>query len=225
MDLKKVYDFLESQDGGTEMVDVIKGELFTSRQADKKYRDLKKDYEDVKGKFDEVKPLIEFASENKLNVDSLKGLIDNSRKDETELDKVLREFDILKSENKQIKESLQEKEKKAQDLEKQNNATKLKDVFRKEMGNIIPKILDNELDAFINRGDISFDSEGQPKGKIDGEFFDVKSFAERYTAKNPEFISSNKGLGNEHSSANPGSDGGYGDKSEKELLSEVIKSI
>ena len=192
--LKDVYDFLE-ESGKADMVDVLKGELSEIGVLSKKKGELKNQLDEANKTIESMNPFMKLINDEKLDADGLSGLIKKSREGETEIDTFRRELESYKNQVNDLTNTLKDRDTKLKETEREKNQATLKDIFSKELGSIIPKIRDNELSAYISRGDIMYDSENKAVGKIDGVLYEPKQFAEKYIAANPEFVSKVDGAG------------------------------
>lgn len=219
--LKDVYDFLE-ESGKGEFVNVVKGELSEITTLSQKKGEYKNKFEESQKTLESFNPFMKIINNEKLTVESIADMIKKSRDGESDLDAFRRELDSYKNQVSDLTKTLSDRDKKLKETEREKNNATLKDIFSKELGSIIPKIRDNELSAYINRGDIMYDSEGKAVGKIDGVLYEPKQFAEKYIAANPEFVAKVGGAGSESGNTFTGKTKDWGDSSSNNLIGEGL---
>jgi hypothetical protein len=193
--MKKVYDFLEESEEGKGLISIIKGELSEVSDTGKKLRDAKRDLEDLQKVVDASKELIDMAKAEGITADSLKTMVENSRKGESDTDVLRREIKQLQDARAEDKRIAKEADERANKLTQETNNTKLKNTFAEAIGNINDRIKNADIDLAISKGDIKFDENGEATGLYKGEWLDKKTFSEKYRADNQDFIQGPNGAG------------------------------
>ena len=223
MDRKSFYDAIEKVEGGAELLEFAKSEFTQIGGVEKSLRDTKDLLDAANNQLDSFKGIIDVAKSNNLDAEGLKGMIDKSREGETDIQKLTRVVEDLQRDNKTLRTEIADEKASKTKLEEEKINNDLKKKFKEHLGNVIPKILDSELDSMVSKKSIYFDTEGKPVGEIEGKAYDPKRFAEQYTAKNPEFLIKKGGAGSKHTEYK-GTDNGWEGERPNNLIGMGLKS-
>ena len=184
---KELYDFLE-ENGKADYVNVIKNELKEGVENGGKYRDAKRDLEAAQKVIEEFAPFGELIKAENLTVESIGEALKKSRAGETDLEKFRRELDTYKSQVSTLTKTLEERDSKLTEAQKKAKQTELKGVFAKVLEPLNPAVREMLLENSLANQTIMYDTEGQPKGQIDGVYYEPKQFGEKFIAANPDLV-------------------------------------
>ena len=224
MGLKEVYDFLE-ENGKSDLVEIVKNENKLKAEFESKYTATRKDLNSIKDSLESKKSILDIIERESIDSDGLKGLIDKSRSNESDLDKALRRIDALEQEKVQDKKDKEEAEARERKLAREQKISSIRKEFSDHAKSIDPDYLEAKLDSFEKRGILKIDDNGQGIFERDGEAVSIKEAAEKFVSENHNFV-----VGRDGARSNPGNnfsktDGGYGEKNETEILTDFISSL
>lgn len=226
MDRKSFYEALEAMgDGGEALVKFAKGEFEKIGEKDKNYRDTKKSLDSLESDFAKYKDILEVISSERLNKDSLNNIITKSREDESQIDKVQRELEILSSKYETSQSDIKQRDVQLAEANRDKVNTTLKEVFTKALPNVNAKILDKHLKLEIAEGNLAMDENGEPVGKYNNTYLNPKTYAEQFIKDNPEFLNTKSGPGSKQTNGHVSNDSGHGDKSMNELIAEGMQDL
>jgi len=225
-DRSKLFAHLESTEEGKAMIEGLKGDFAQQTKLSEEKGTLAEKVKSLEGAAESNKSILEYITAEKLDVEAIKGFVTKSREGETELDTLRR--DLLASNNRidELVTSIEEKDKTTQQLEADKLNNNLKSEFQKALPNIYKSSLDDHLNLGIHNKSIRYNSDNVAGGEIDGVFYPVAEYAEKYKTKYPHTIDKNRGVDSDPSKSNDGDQGGkqnYADMSSADILAEKYK--
>ena len=174
MSLKKVYEYLEAQEGGKDILETLKVELEGFREQDAKIRLTEKEIRKLNREIAEYEGIKAKLDEYEIDANNLDEFVQSRDKGNT----MSTELKKMQTQIKTLQDTLSETETRKKELEQKSLQDQLKSTFTSELSPVFGRMADVLVEREILKGNLKLDEEGNPVYETEKGLYDKTSAIE-----------------------------------------------